>query len=251
MENNNDVKNFFATNLKYLREKNNIEQLELAELLGRKSSSSISEWEKGKYTPKAGILNDIAKIFSIPLSKLMNENLTVQSITTLDRINQVSSGLKEPRQEKVLNFAENQLTEQEESENSKIIQFNDVMEEIEYETLHVHGLESAGDGEWQEDDLDIEVQIPKSEIPDTFDDLAMVVGDSMRPMLHNADILFIRFTKQIEIGEIGVFRTGRGNFVKKLREGYLESLNPDYDDIYFDEDEEVEAIGVVVDYYRK
>ena len=42
----------FAENLKFLREKYNIDQQELAEKLGRKSSSSISEWEKGKYTPK-------------------------------------------------------------------------------------------------------------------------------------------------------------------------------------------------------
>ena len=54
--------NFFASNLKYLRQRNNIEQLELAERLGRKSPSSISEWEKGRYTPKAGVLSDIAKI---------------------------------------------------------------------------------------------------------------------------------------------------------------------------------------------
>lgn len=53
----------FSKNLKFLREKKNMEQLELAEMLGRKSSSSISEWEKGKYTPRIGTLNDIAKIF--------------------------------------------------------------------------------------------------------------------------------------------------------------------------------------------
>ncbi|HCC1497671.1 TPA: helix-turn-helix transcriptional regulator, partial [Enterococcus faecium] len=48
----------FAENLKFLREKYNIDQQELAEKLGRKSSSSISEWEKGKYTPKLKTLNE-------------------------------------------------------------------------------------------------------------------------------------------------------------------------------------------------
>ncbi|KST88481.1 cI-like repressor [Lactococcus lactis subsp. lactis] len=113
MKKNNSNENYFAINLKYLRQKNNMEQLELANLLGRKSSSSVSEWEKGKYTPKAGVLNDIAKIFSIPLSKLMNENLSEQSITILDRINQVSSELDEPRQKIVLDTASSQLKEQE------------------------------------------------------------------------------------------------------------------------------------------
>ena len=71
-----EEKNYFATNLKFLRQKQGIEQIDLATRLGRKSSSSISEWEKGKYTPKAGVLNDIAKIFGVSLSKLMSTDLT-------------------------------------------------------------------------------------------------------------------------------------------------------------------------------
>ncbi|MGO3379871.1 MAG: helix-turn-helix domain-containing protein [Lactococcus cremoris] len=120
MKKNNSNENYFAINLKYLRQKNNMEQLELANLLGRKSSSSVSEWEKGKYTPKAGVLNDIAKIFSIPLSKLMNENLSEQSITILDKINQISSELDEHRQKVVLDTASSQLKEQK-KENAKVV----------------------------------------------------------------------------------------------------------------------------------
>ena len=120
MKKNNSNENYFAINLKYLRQKNNMEQLELANLLGRKSSSFVSEWEKGKYTPKAGVLNDIAKIFSIPLSKLMNENLSEQSITILDKINQISSELDEPRQKVVLDTASSQLKEQK-KENAKVV----------------------------------------------------------------------------------------------------------------------------------
>ncbi|WP_195229144.1 helix-turn-helix domain-containing protein [Lactococcus lactis] len=120
MKKNNSNENYFAINLKYLRQKNNMEQLELANLLGRKSSSSVSEWEKGKYTPKVGVLNDIAKIFSIPLSKLMNENLSEQSITILDKINQISSELEEPRQKVVLDTASSQLEEQK-KEQTKVV----------------------------------------------------------------------------------------------------------------------------------
>jgi len=69
-------KTYFASNLRYLRTKRNLEQLELAQLLGRKSASSISEWEKGSYTPKAGILSDIARIFDVDLTELMHKDLT-------------------------------------------------------------------------------------------------------------------------------------------------------------------------------
>lgn len=66
----------FSSNLKHLRTQKGLEQLELAHMLGRKSSSSISEWEKGTYTPKSGILSDIARIFNVSLEELMNSDLT-------------------------------------------------------------------------------------------------------------------------------------------------------------------------------
>lgn len=111
--------NYFATNLKYLRQKYNMEQLELAHRLGRKSSSSISEWEKGRYTPKAGILNDIATIFNIPLTKLMNEDLTSSNETILDKIANISSKLDEDRQQVVLETAQDQHKEQEAERKAK------------------------------------------------------------------------------------------------------------------------------------
>lgn len=73
------MKSYFHSNLKYLRTKKNMEQLELAQLLGRKSASSVSEWEKGMYTPKSGVLSDIAKIFSVSLSDLMDKDLANES----------------------------------------------------------------------------------------------------------------------------------------------------------------------------
>ena len=69
------VSNYFGKNLKYLREQKGMEQLELAKLLGRKSSSSVSEWEKGTYTPKSGILSDISKIFGVSLSDLVERDV--------------------------------------------------------------------------------------------------------------------------------------------------------------------------------
>ena len=58
-----------------------MEQLELAQLLGRKSASSVSEWERGTYTPKAGVLSDIARIFNVSLSDLMNKDLTDEAVS--------------------------------------------------------------------------------------------------------------------------------------------------------------------------
>lgn len=100
----------FAKNLKYLREKYNMEQIELAEKLGRKSSSSISEWEKGKYTPKLKVLNEISKIFKIDIDDLMNVDLSSNEYT--QSIESLFNQLDDDRKKVVLEFIRFQLDDQ-------------------------------------------------------------------------------------------------------------------------------------------
>jgi repressor LexA len=65
----------FGTNLKYLRNKNHMSQLDLAYKLGRKNISTISEWESGKYTPKLIMLSKIAHVFNVSIDDLMETDL--------------------------------------------------------------------------------------------------------------------------------------------------------------------------------
>lgn len=215
-----------------------------------KSESAISKWIKGIRSPMVEDFDKMVGLFNTTPDILMYGASEMEKSTLSDIIN-TSAQLEEPRQKVVLETAKEQLNKQNYLINNPI-DINEVREDtLAYETLTVHGLESAGEGYYQDEEADIEVNIPIDEIPEDYDDLAMVIGDSMRPKLHNSDILFVKFTKQIEIGQIGIFRTSKGNFVKKLQHGYLESLNPHYDDIYFNDEEECEAIGLVVDWYRK
>ncbi len=87
------MNNYFPSNLRFLREKRGMEQLELAQLLGRKSASSISEWERGTYTPKAGVLSDIARIFNVSLSDLMNKDLTDEAVSENYYINEETQSI--------------------------------------------------------------------------------------------------------------------------------------------------------------
>ena len=102
----------FAQNLRYLRESHNMEQIELAERLGKKSSSTISEWEKGKYTPRIGVLNDISEIFKVSISDLMNTDLSNQNSSIDNDHMNLFSQLDNSRKIKVNSFAQKQLEEQ-------------------------------------------------------------------------------------------------------------------------------------------
>ncbi|HGJ2746790.1 TPA: helix-turn-helix domain-containing protein [Streptococcus pneumoniae] len=162
--------------------------------------------------------------------------------------------LERPRQGKVLNYAKRQLDEQENEEETKI---NEVSENIirldDYRQTtyrRVTGVVSAGSGSIQDDDLDMEVSFYEDEIPDDYDAIAYVVGNSMEPKIKNGDYLFIKNTQQVDYNTIGIFQVDGANYVKKLRQGYLESLNPDYEDIHLDESNDIRTIGEVVSVYR-
>ena len=86
----------FHTNLKYLRTKNEIEQLELASMIGLKSASAVSEWEKGLRIPSAGILADLANIFKVSLDNLMNvdlEKFNIGSSIPIPLLGTIAAGL--------------------------------------------------------------------------------------------------------------------------------------------------------------
>lgn len=76
--------NYFSSNLKFLRQREGLDQVELTKKLGRKSSTSISEWEKGKYTPKANVLTEIATIFNVSLTELLMVDLASAEISKLE-----------------------------------------------------------------------------------------------------------------------------------------------------------------------
>ena len=71
----------------------------------------------------------------------------------------------------------------------------------------------------------------------------------MEPKIKNGDYLFIRLTPQPELNSLAAFQVDGENYVKKYKGTYLESLNPNYDDI--DITENTRAIGQVVQIYRE
>ena len=177
------------------------------------------------------------------------------SLLSKSPIQSIYDQLEPPGQRKVITYAEKLRDEQEERRNTKV---NEVSENIirldDYRQTtyrRVTGVVSAGSGSMQDDDLDMEVSFYEDEIPDDYDAIAYVVGNSMEPKIKNGDYLFIKNTQQVDYNTIGIFQVDGANYVKKLRQGYLESLNPDYEDIHLDESNDIRIIGEVVSVYRE
>lgn len=226
----------FANNLKYLREKHNMDQLDLAIKLGRKSSSSVSEWEKGKYTPKIGVLNDIAEIFNVSITDLMNKDLSLET-ESRDGLLRIYDKLQPNRQKIVYETAEQQYNEQ-----------NNVVELPTNNEVVISGAVSAGTGEYLGDGYKETVPY-NGEIPDH--DFAVIVnGDSMEPTFENKQIIFVKETKEVRNGQFVIADYDHQAYVKKFMRDEngcrLVSLNKKYSDLPIDEAHELSIFGVVV-----
>lgn len=238
--------------IRELRKKHNLTLDELANNLNNRypdtmnfNKGKISKWENNKEEPRLSSVRVLADYFDVPLDYFNGNEAKILPIY---------NKLEEPRQEKVLNYAKEQLEEQ---ENSNIISmFDKPQDDEDYITDYVEGLVAAGHGTFQEDNLHMEVRLRANDVPNEYDTIAKVAGDSMEPLIEDNDLLFIKVTSQVDINSIGIFQINGKNFVKKLKRDYdgswyLQSLNSGYEEIHLSENDDIRTIGKVVDIYRE
>ena len=222
---------------------------ELARRVGIAKSTMSRYFNKTREFP-LNKADDFARIFNITpefLLGIQKENKEKPEILT------IYNQLEEPRQEKVLDFANAQLDEQ---ESSKVASIFEKVSNEDYIIDYVEGLVAAGHGTFQEDNLHMEVKLRTEDVPEEYDTIAKVAGDSMEPLIEDNDLLFIKVTSQVDINSIGIFQVNGKNFVKKLKRDYdgswyLQSLNSGYEEIHLSEDDDIRTIGEVISIYRE
>lgn len=239
--------------IKELRKSHNLTLEELADTLNKKypdtinfNKGRISKWENNREEPRLSSVKILADFFDVTLDYF--NGIDLEQVEILP----VYSKLSRDRQEKVLYYAQTQLEEQESTTTPSIFEKS---QDDNYITVYVEGLVAAGHGTFQEDNLHMEVRLRADDVPDNYDTIAKVAGDSMEPLIEDNDLLFIKVTSQVDINSIGIFQVNGKNFVKKLKRDYdgswyLQSLNNSYEEIHLTENDDIRTIGEVVDIYK-
>ena len=251
-----------AENITYYRKQRGITQKELAKEVGI-TPSTMTDYMKLRSAPSFGVIQKLADFFGIKKSDIdttfKEEKSTFPSSIPLPNFDPRQaillsnySKLNDTRKNKLLATSETLLAE----EQGKVIDISEKRAEYDARkriSLSVPGKVSAGTGYWQEDDYDTMVDFYADDIPDEkdYDTVAVVVGHSMEPKIKNGDFLFIKMKDQVDLNKIGIFQVDGENYVKKLKNDCLESLNKDYDNIPITADTDFRTIGEVVDIYRE
>lgn len=251
-----------AENITYYRKQRGITQKELAKEVGI-TPSTMTDYMKLRSAPSFGVIQKLADFFGIKKSDIdttfKEEKSTFPSSIPLPNFDPRQaillsnySKLNDTLKNKLLATSETLLAE----EQGKVINISEKRAKYDARkriSLSVPGKVSAGTGYWQEDDYDTMVDFYADDIPDEkdYDTVAVVVGHSMVPKIKNGDFLFIKLKNQVDLNKIGIFQVDGENYVKKLKNDCLESLNKDYDNIPITADTDFRTIGEVVDIYRE
>ena len=251
-----------AENITYYRKQRGITQKELAKEVGI-TPSTMTDYMKLRSAPSFGVIQKLADFFGIKKSDIdttfKEEKSTFPSSIPLPNFDPRQaillsnySKLNDTLKNKLLATSETLLAE----EQGKVINISEKRAKYDARkriSLSVPGKVSAGTGYWQEDDYDTMVDFYADDIPDEkdYDTVAVVVGHSMVPKIKNGDFLFIKLKDQVDLNKIGIFQVDDENYVKKLKNDCLESLNKDYDNIPITADTDFRTIGEVVDIYRE
>lgn len=249
--------NILGNSIKEIRKSKKMTQNQLSQLTGFKQNT-ISNHENGKRQLDETDIRIYAAALEVEPQQLFSLSKTTTPTASPDLLTQqITDKVVQltPDNKKIVLRTSEELLESQNEEETKINEVSEVIIRLDdyrqTSQRRVTGVVSAGSGSMQDDDLDMEVSFYEDEIPDDYDAIAYVVGNSMEPKIKNGDYLFIKNTPQVDYNTIGIFQVDGANYVKKLRQGYLESLNPECADIHLDESNDIRTIGEVVSVYRE
>ena len=245
--NKEEIAIIIGENIKQYRLQNGWTQQELGAKIGI-SKNAIGNYEKGFRSPKKDTMFDLANAFNVSIDDLFPP-IQKGSSSNTSSIQTIYDQLHQPRQEKVLTYAEKQLKEQRNEEATKVNEVSEVIQLYSYD-YYDHPA-SPGTGQYLND-----VRVERIELPVDVDaDFVIPIkGDSMEPDYYDGDLVFIQTSVDLNDGVIGVFNYNGDAYIKQLvidkDQAYLHSLNPAYKDMPITPDTDFRIIGEVVDLYR-
>ena len=224
--------------IRFYRERAGMEQKQLAKLIGV-TGNAVTNWENGRGRPDINLLPDICRALNISMYELFDMESPTPRMTAgeqilLEQYRQLTPG----HQMAVSQMADTLLK----------VQLVENVPQIRRLTYFQKSL-AAGFGDPSEiEEEGTPIFLYSSEEVDRADVVFTVNGDSMEPEYHNGDMVLVSRipgTPDLQLGEIGAFIIGNETYIKVYGEDGLESLNPAYPTMRFDESAAVYLIGRV------
>lgn len=225
--------NRFGMIIAEYRKKVHMSQSELADRLREvgveTSQKSVSAWETGKSMMPALTFLYVCRILQIP--DFVAEYFGSNPSNPLSKLN--SEG-----KQKVLSYIDmlvHPVSYAQEETGENVVPFVPAAASGRMRRIRLYDVSvSAGSGDFLDSDCYTVVEVPEDKAK-RADFAVNVSGDSMEPLFHDHDMVFVHRQEELEDGEIGIFSLNDMAYIKKWKDSkdgtFLISLNPKYQPI--------------------
>lgn len=243
-------------NLKLLREKNNLTKKQVADAIGVTERAYIT-YEYGQRDVSTETLQRLADFYRVTTDYLLGRPEATPPENPIDQIPTVDEMERDLFREwltldksartafldvlRNIVAADNQRKMDAEARRTAIVHTCPIQ-------ISLHKV-SAGTGYDLEDgDAWKTIDIADTETARNADFGLEVEGDSMEPKYHDGDIILVKKTPAVDVGDDCVYMINGAGYVKQYGGDRLISLNKDYEDIYFhDYDyDSIHCVGKVI-----
>lgn len=228
---------FGAVLQKYRREEG-LSQPKLAEIMGT-SRNTITNWETGKNQPSLDDTKTLCELLNIPVYELFglsNASLPSQHERVLLRQYRKLS----PISQRTIDIMTRTMLQQETDTR------NDLLRDSYFILPLQRTAAAAGSGNAFNDLKPQPFFVKKNRFNTEADTLIRVSGHSMEPVYHDGDMVYVKYTKDVENNDIVICTTADGAVIKRMYDNKLYSLNPQYPYGEKGEDDHVQVIGKVL-----
>lgn len=224
--------------IKEARLKKGLTQEELGKLIGV-TGSAITNYEKETSRLREPIIYALMQVLEVDANYLFQDSITLpKKITSSLSDEDIKIAYKYSQLDKwgkqtvrsVINDEQTRCQEQIKNTKPKLNEIDNIM----YLPEPIQSA-SAGYGQLADDDTAETVAVIRNNVTAKADYIMRVSGDSMEPKFFDSQRVLIRQQPAVEIGEFGIFIIGGERFIKTYRGDHLESANPNYPDVQFDE----------------
>ena len=232
--------------IRHFREQARMEQKELAERLGV-TGNAVSNWENGRSRPDLNLLPALCKALDITLYEVFGMKAPVLSLSEEEQIHLTAYRELDRDYQKAVDSLIDSLLAKQHTANSRRIRT----------LLYFEKPLAAGTGDPSEfEESAVPFPVYADSVPSRTDYIFSVSGDSMEPVYHDRDLVFVeRLDKAggdtLQPGETGAFISGNECYLKIYREDGLYSFNPSYAPMHFSGSDSVYLIGRVLGTVRK
>ena len=235
--------------IKEARENKGYTQAELAKLLNV-TPSAITNYENNTSHPKEKILYDIIKKLDVDANflfqdevKIKSNALAKQDTDMLRKYNNLDKFDKE-----VVNSVIDNLSKREKPINKEHSQ--DAEHSKEFIVLEppkiipcYPKLASAGTGEYLFNDIPVDM----IETENNEADFALGVnGNSMEPKFNDGDYVLVKKQSTVNLNDIAIYIIDGECLIKQYKGNHLHSLNPEFNDVMFNMNQNIKCVGKVL-----